>query len=362
MNRRGFSLVELLVVIAIVALLAAMILPGLSRAREYAYFTSCKSSLRQIHTSFLIYGANNRGSLHLMYDPCTGTSDNYSGRKIGVRLHREWTWGGQGSCEFLTRLYAPGKWGGGRWGKDWNLASVRDYVDRPRLPGVYLPIEILWDPITKVRNWGGWTSGGDTMLDGVICKAGTEKERDHLSRRIGLFGYSFFVGSINCNKYLNDRSWDGHILQGFGGDASPMWAEGPNCRPGTNNRPMITSSHPAAWVATCLPVNNGYGGFYFTGHFGATWTREGKFQFNILHLDGHIDASVWKEPYQSVNSTNGDNPGGQWVVYSWESGWGQKHRPYGWLRQSPDNLGCRTTPMFEGAFDQNANEFREVPR
>ena len=42
-HRRGFTLVELLVVIAIIAVLAAIIVPGLSRAREYAYFTVCKA-------------------------------------------------------------------------------------------------------------------------------------------------------------------------------------------------------------------------------------------------------------------------------------------------------------------------------
>jgi prepilin-type N-terminal cleavage/methylation domain-containing protein len=343
--RRGFSLVELLVVIAIVALLAALILPGLARAREYAYFTTCKNSLRQIGIGVLLYASNNRGILIAAGGPCNEPYPDSRGarsRRIGSWRSIEW----DGACgrDWIARIYDDWRDDSNR-GETWEGGLSSRYMGRPRLPGKYLNIHVMFDPIAIVKNWSYNQADIYTPTKNPAY-AGDEAGRDRAARGRGKgLGYATFVGAVGCamnNLKHIANTWPPGQGSWNGSEAEYRWA--------TKNRDPRTSNKGSIWLAACIEPGDTYFGISMWGqrrrkwfsHFGATKAVEGVFRFNVVHVDGHVDDSIWKSSKVATN---------QYYPYCIPSSeWG---RPYGYVDNAPDGNGIKKEPAFEGAFDDN---------
>ncbi len=119
---RGFTLIELLVVVAIIALLVAILLPSLAKARKQARTTLCASRMGQLTKAFLIYSEDFAETPPFMgtgYENIRDVRPN-SGKKY---------------------------WG--EWAYDW---AVREDWLIPHMPDCWLQAEQNWPADSKVSN------------------------------------------------------------------------------------------------------------------------------------------------------------------------------------------------------------------
>jgi prepilin-type N-terminal cleavage/methylation domain-containing protein len=389
-TNQGFTLVELLVVVSIVALLAALVLPGLSRAREYAHFTSCKSSLRQLGIGLLVFATDHKGQMPEAYLPCHdagGAGYEDEALMIGGAAH-EWMTSGNGGAikKFLRKVYDDRPKGDVDGRQHWTKEST-GWVGARGLPGKYLPVEAMWCPKPGLRDWryGMWS-----MMTLSTCgncagppprphepgslTAGSLEGRDNLTRGKGVVGYDLFIQSTGCRPHQLKRP---ELIGGSchrvthrnktepkcGGTGTAFWTCHGGFRPTTKSKLIRASSPPPAWLAADnIPNNYNFNdGEYGTearnhsSHFGLAASIPGKFRFNFLHVDGSVEDSRWQmndatcHNYAGVAINSGRNaPYGWPYKHDWDSATYGGSFPW-------DTHGIVDAPVIGGAFDRYAD-------
>jgi prepilin-type N-terminal cleavage/methylation domain-containing protein len=194
----GFTLVELLVVISVITILASMLLPALSKARESARAISCASNLRQVSLTTTLYASDYNGSIprsHYFDANVVGNyvflyyvfNDSYGLPKA--------TWWCPKVAPLTTRWYR----------ENWPTGAMIDYPTNVRIPNFLKESRILRP--SKLYCYGEVpprTRNGPN----IVTPWATYFAIEHYTNPITDFYYSHRYTHITG---LNISCYDGHV-------------------------------------------------------------------------------------------------------------------------------------------------------
>ena len=220
-RRSFFTLIELLVVIAIIAILAAMLLPALARARDVAKSIKCTGNVKQLATSLLMYVDTYDG-----YMPCVYLG-RYNASDTAVNTWFAWLlW--QDKTMTINVLKCPSEkhWGHTAFEQNYGLSVTcgfgdNDYSDLLKLNQLKRPSSKImlgdlypftsdsWTNITPhpfINVWSGhWWSGGLAFpgyAGGTFCQAALAGRHARKANVAWMDGHAgnLTVNEVNCTE------------------------------------------------------------------------------------------------------------------------------------------------------------------
>jgi len=276
-RRRAFTLVELLVVIAVISLLAALLLPALSGAKEKGRRASCFSNLRQIAVGSRLYMDDNDGGL----------------------FHHHEGWVLDDGTQVDTLPATPAECAGGGSGnsqaeKPW-VILLQPYLQSRTV--AFCPSDTTVRSSVLAVDLAGYNGGitDSSQMPPANSELG-------LARGNGLTIQSYLLNSIfthKCARYAVEG-----VLPGFATDAAISGLADSNIimfsernsealdSPENGAYGNVGQDDYDAWVGESALVQWGAGKFGDQG-----WIRYNRHQgtANYIYVDGHVENLRWRD-------------------------------------------------------------------